>query len=285
LDNPWTEEIEQCHDSLCEDVEILCVSYEVYIDSVIYNEQGTMVTVVPATNGGTAPFVYDWSTLDLPMIDQQGGASFEFGNDFVTAGMIGVTDANGCTGFTTDFYFDAPVISCELTAESQVSDSLLVVSFELFYNGIPVSEPLVIFNSGDGATLSSFPMNAYQNYFSYVYNNPGSYTWCLNTAEGQQGVCQVEVCSPIDIEDISGMVSIDDGDPFLVFPNPCKGFVSMEVQASDGIEIYDQQGKLVYQMGVVATGYLQLNLALSSGLYTIRCSRNHSVLQARLLVE
>ena len=88
-------------------------------------------------------------------------------------------------------------------------------------------------------------------------------------------------------------VVFSDNVVWQVFPNPSDGAYSLICQANAGeqvvIHVYDASGKLVYQSGTVASGFMQrINIDLRSGvfgkgLYLLRAGSNSQVQSFKVL--
>ena len=162
------------------------------------------------------------------------------GNYYVT-----VTDHNNCTAESNHLPMRVyPVPSVSILEKGNTFFSFGQVSYQWYLNGNPV----------DSATSPE-----------YIANQAGSYTVQVTDSNG----CTA-ISTPLAV---TGLNELMDGEDVFIYPNPSAG--NWQLAVSNGLigsalEVYDQQGQLVWKDEIRSAKYDIGDATLSTGVFFMR---------------
>ncbi|MBL4716813.1 MAG: T9SS type A sorting domain-containing protein [Bacteroidia bacterium] len=223
-------------------------------------------SLVASVSGGTLPYNYTWN-------DTLGSTSFTFG---LCAGnyTLSVVDANGCIVGTANMITEPDLLVLELDSIAN--------------SGSDIDDGMAIVTVTGGVTP-----------YNYLWDDPNSQT--TDTASGLYGFFYYTViitdsngCVASDsiyVDQLIGINQLEGVSKFNLYPNPSKGFVTIEVDLNNEkateLEIMNETGQLVYKTELNNTGIIRKELDLSKfskGIYQIKIITSQSVITRQLFL-
>ncbi len=211
---------------------------------------------------------YRW-TLDGSSFDT--GAVFSWvPTNFWERAFVTVTDVNGCeTSATRDFLeiqLDPYAPQADFSRSPFVDFSFAV--------GPPANASGYYWSFGDGDTSRSASV-------IHEYTSNGNYEYCLVI----EYTCGLDsACNSIDINNV-GEAELQDQEGILLFPNPVKDELHIEVKGDEQIKmirLYDAKGVLVHTAANKSTINME---SLGVGVYFIEIQTQHKLKRFHVLKD
>lgn len=181
--------------------------------------------------------------------------------------------------FKVDFYTSPHVVGSDSRHFNDASDGVAGTTTVAWF-----------WDFGDGETSNG--QNPVHN-----YESNGQYDVCLTVIQknSEGKTCCKQICKSISVFDIvinpkttSSFKSSDNAEKVIIFPNPAKNRVNVQIQDVDPLDVslMTINGEVLMKANKIQDGKYSLNInSLASGVYVIRVKSSSDHFNKRLVIE